>query len=197
MQSITEHSSQTFKLSNNGSLSYADWQDHASRQTSVRGRIVTLVIPFIANLPISLIDHITKAFRSAGKIDARNLSSTKSDLPDSGTASESRCVKQLFAQASEGLAREAYCFRPADLNAANLDRPSFKQFQKQWEREGGKSGKGDGRFPEVRKGNGIEPFSRCVLRCMCDPCLRGEAAKLQCDTYDFGNEHTVRALPLG
>jgi len=157
---------------------------------------VTLVIPCTTNLPISLIDHIVELFRSVGKIDTQNPPYTNPNPPGSGTAAQVRCVKQLFEQDSEGLAKEAYCFMPADLNAADLDRPSFKQFQKQWERECGKSGKVDGRFPEVRKRNALEPFSRCILRCMCGPCCHGEAAELQCDTCDFGDDYTVNYFLL-
>jgi hypothetical protein len=160
------------------------------KQAYVTG-ILTLTIPCTTNPPVSLVDHIIKMFRSAGKIDTQDPPYTNSSPLDSGTATQVRCVKQLFEQDSEGLAREAYCFMPADLNAADLDRPSFKQLQKQWEREFGKSGKGDGSFPEVRKRNALEPFSRCILRCMCGPCRHGEAAELQCDTHDFGDDYTV------
>lgn len=165
------------------------------KQAYVTG-ISTPVIPCTANLPISLIDHIVNLFHAAGKIDAQGLPYTNPTPPNGGTAMQTRCVKQLFELDSEGLAREAYCFVPADYDAADVDRPSFKQFQKQWEREYGKSGKGDGRFPEVRKRTAVEPFSRCILRCMCDACRHGEAAELQCDTYDFGNDHMVSNLAL-
>jgi hypothetical protein len=106
------------------------------------------------------------------------------------------CVKDLFTKDAEDLAKEAYCFVPANHDEEDLDRQSFKAFQQRWATEYGKSGKGDGRFPEVRKKTAQGAFSKCTLKCMCSTCSGSKAEELQCDTCDFGDNHMVSDLFL-
>ena len=121
----------------------------------------------------------------------QNLPNTDSNPHDRDTAEQLRCFKHFFDRDAESLAKEAYCFMPGDHTAADLDHPSLKEFQQQWIEEWGKSGKGNGKFPEVRRRNALEPFSECVLRCMCSSCRRGEATELECETFDFGDSYMV------
>jgi hypothetical protein len=157
-------------------------------QMYVTGIMKLPVTACTTNLPVSLMDHITELFRLSGKIDAQNAPYTSPSPLDSDIV---HCVKQLFEQDAEGLAREAYCFMPTNHNVADLDPRSFEKFQRQWECDYGKSGKGDGRFSEVRKRNAIKPFSKCTLRCMCGTCCHGKAVELQCDACEFGTDHMV------
>lgn len=143
------------------------------------------------NLIASLVDYITDLFRSQGKIDAQNSPHTNTTLPDSHTVVEVDCVKQLFELEAENLAREVLCFMPDEHNAADLGRTSYDELQEQWKSECGKCGKGDGSYPEVRRTNAPEPFTKCTLQCICDSCHHGKAAKIQCDTYDFADDYTV------
>ena len=116
--------------------------------------------------------------------------------PDGGTAVQVHFVKKLLVKESKVLAREACCFMSSDHDVADFDRLSFREFQQKWQNEYGKSGKGDGRYPEVRRRNSNKLFLGCTLRCTCGPCSHGKAKELRCDTYDFGDNHTVSDFPL-
>ena len=147
------------------------------------------------NQPNSLSKYVLGLFRKAGKIDGRDVPFTKTPSPHSDPAVSLHCVKHFFA--SNTLENDSYCFMPSDHKVSDFGRPSFKQFQEHWAREGRKSGKGDDRFPEVRKRNASDPFSRCTLQCVCGPCSQGEAKELRCEAYNFGDDHMVRgSLPV-
>lgn len=135
-------------------------------------------------------------FRSAGMINEQNIPHTSLNPPDGGTAVQVHCVKELLEKESKVLAREAYRFMPSDHGVADFDRLSFRDFQQKWQSEYGKSGKGDGRYPEVRRRNSNKPFLDCTLRYTCGPCSHGKAKELRCDTYDFGDNHTVSDFVL-
>ena len=83
---------------------------------------------------------------------------------------------------------------PDDHDAADISRPSFKQFQWHWKEECGRIGKGDGDFPETRKRNVDDPFVRCTLECMCGSCSQGTAEKIRCDACGFANDTAVSDL---
>lgn len=84
-----------------------------NKQKHVRHRS-TFVRINIINMSFSLIDYITELFRKAGKLDAQNTQHISSTHTGGYNATHLRCVIQLLRDASENLAKEAYCFMPGD-----------------------------------------------------------------------------------